>query len=368
MSAVLEQPKPEIFEAVNYFDHRTVGAEVSRWVFFPGDLIVNERKAEISWLKVGGEETSSPCLQRYGRGFVPRGRAAILELGGEPLPMRHLGDLQAVAWRGIPLNENAIKNNFGFVPVYPGDGLRILRRYAMNDGGMRKGMDEDTVLQGKSWDECHDADGAGILDVIERAMFGDGVEPTLRGLENQIRFARVTDSRVDIGRMRADRLRMCDEFRNWAMRKVTYEHGLLKAGTIATATDAVGAVGGHSYSYSPMVEMLLEQLEIPRQDQPLQEMAKMVGVVTQSQQPQQQGLSAADLDLMEKRWEERMEQKLAAVRAADAERIAELEAQVARQTPSGTAAHACDHCGREFDTPQGRASHMRQCSEKPAGD
>src|ERR1043165_7254583 len=112
---VLDQPKPEVFTPVTYYNKRQQGVTTPRWVWFPGDLIVPERKAEISWLQVGGEETPSPCLQRYGRGFVPRGLSALLELGGEPIPMRHLGDLQAVAWTGIPLNEDAVKNNFGFV-------------------------------------------------------------------------------------------------------------------------------------------------------------------------------------------------------------------------------------------------------------
>lgn len=343
MSAVLNQPQPRIFESVNYFDKRVVGANVKRWVWFPGDLIIPERKAEIDWLAVGGEETSSPCLQRYGRGFVPRGLAALLELGGEPIPMRHLGDLQAVAWQGLPLNESVSKNNFGFVPVYPGDGLRILRRYSMNDGGLRKGLDEDTTLQGREWDECHTPEGDGILDVVERAMFGDGMSRTLGGLEDQIRHAQISDTRIDTGRMKADRLRMCEEFRNWAMRKVTYEHGLLKSGTIAITTDAVGAVGGHSYSYSPIVEMLLQQLDIPRQDQPLQEMARMVAQVAA---PQSQGLSAADMELFERR----MDERLAQAREADAARIAELEAKLVihAQPEPEVKLFTCEHCGEEM--------------------
>jgi hypothetical protein len=339
MSAVLEQPKPEIFEAVNYFDKRVVGSNVKRWVWFPGDLIIPERKAEISWLAVGGEETTSPCLQRYGRGFVPRGRAALLELGGEPIPMRHLGDLQAVAWQGIPLNENAVKNNFGFVPVYPGDGLRVLRRYSMNDGGVRKGLDEDTALLGKEWEECHDDAGDGILDVIEGVMFADGMEPTLKGLEDQIRYVNVADSRIDLGKLKSDRLRMCEEFRNWATRKVTYEHGLLKSGTIAIATDAVGSVGGWSYSYSPITEMLLQQLGIPRQDQPLQEMARMVAQV--SNQPTT--VSAIDMEIFERK----MDERLARAREADAQRIAELEARLAGKSDDAPKTYVCEHCNEE---------------------
>jgi len=315
-----QQIKPEVFDSVGYFDKRVVGANVVRWVFFPGDLIVPERKAEISWLQAGGEETPNPCLQKYGRGFVPRGRAALLEMGGEPIPMRHLGDLQAVAWQGIPLNEDAVKNKFGFVPVYPGDGLRVLRRYSMNP--IRKGMDEISVLLGKEWDECHNAEETGILDVIETAMFGDGIEPTLKGLEAQISSAVITDSRIDIGKYKAETLRMCEEFRNWATRMVSVEHGLLKTGHVGEWQ------GGWSYSYSPIVEMLITQLEMSRQDQPMQEMSKLVAQLSSNQTPQPTSMSAADLDLIE----QRMEARLAQAREADAKRIAELEAQVKTQT------------------------------------
>src|SRR5262249_13847940 len=182
MSAVLER-KPEVFESVNYFDKRRLTNAAKRWVWFPLDVIVPERKSELSWLVVGGEETSCPCLQKYGRGFVPRGRAAILEMGGEPIPLAHMGELQTSAWEG-GLGDN--RHRFAYVPVYPGDGLRLLKRYAMNDGGMRKGMDELEILQGKEWEECHTPQEDGILDVVERAQFGDGMAKTLRELEDQI--------------------------------------------------------------------------------------------------------------------------------------------------------------------------------------
>lgn len=324
MSAVLEreQVKPEVFGSVGYFDKRVVGANVVRWVGFFLDLIVPERKAEISWLRAGGEETANPCLQRYGRGFVPRGRAALLELGGEPIPMRHLGDLQAVAWQGIPLNEDAVKNKFGFVPVYPGDGLRVLRRYSMNP--IRKGMDEFTVLLGKEWDECHTPDGDGILDVIETAMFGDGMEPTLRGIEEQIKSAVVTDTRIDVGKYKAEALTMCNDSRVWATRMVSVEHGLLKTGHVGEWQ------GGWSYSYSPIVEMLIEQLEMSRQDQPMQEMSKMFAQFGANQVAQPQSMTAADMDMFERK----MDERLARAREADAKRIAELEAQLA--TPASS--------------------------------
>ncbi len=117
MSTVLEH-KPEVFESVNYYDKRRLTNAAKRWVWFGLDVIQPERKSELSWLAVGGEETSCPCLQKYGRGFIPRGRAALLEMGGEPLPMRHMGEMQASAWQGLPSDSHTASHNFGFVPVY----------------------------------------------------------------------------------------------------------------------------------------------------------------------------------------------------------------------------------------------------------
>lgn len=358
MSAVME--RKQAFEPVNYFDHRTVGAQIVRWVFNPLDLIIPERKSEAKWMMNGGEESPTPCLRRFGNNFMPRGLPAILELGGDPIPMRHLGDLQASAWAGMPLNEHAVKNNFGFVPVYPGDGLKVLRRYAMNNGErIPKGVDEVTALLGKEWDECYNGEnyceacqvayppslshciidscnqpltripGTGIMDVVMQAAFGDGIAPTLRGLEEQIRHAKVNDSRLDYGKYRDETSRMCNEARIWAERKVGTEHSLLRKGSIPESSDAVGTRGGWAYAYSPMCELLLDQLEIPRQDQPLTEMARMIG--QQSQQPIIVQTPAPAPVFDADAWEQRMDAKLAEARAADAARIAELEAKLANK-------------------------------------
>lgn len=319
--------RPLVQPSINYFDHRVVGKNVKRWVFFPGDTIVPQRKADITWLAPGGEETPSPCIQKYGRGFVPRGLAAMLELGGELMPMKHLGEHQATAWQGIALNEEAIKSNLGFVPVYPGDGLQALRTYYMNDQGIRRGLDELTALVGREWEECHSEDGTGILDRIEGEWFGDGMEPTLRGLQEQIlhgadaqefrgRFADPVP--IDISKLKEEMLRMCSEFRLWAENKLSIEHANLKIGTKAD----------HVYSYSPLAELLLVQVEIPRQDQPLAEMARMHKDLM-SREPYQVAptMSATDLDMIERRLDER----LAAARKADAQRIAELESELKKK-------------------------------------
>ncbi len=340
MSAVLER-KPEVFESVNYFDKRRLTNAAKRWVFFALDVIQPERKQELSWLAVGGEESSCPCLMKYGRGFVPRGRAAILEMGGEPIPMRHMGDLSAVAWQGLPSDNHTTSHNFGFVPVYPGDGLRLLKKYSSVG---RKGLDELTALEGKEWEECHTPIEDGILDVVEQAQFGDGMSKTLRGLEEQIKFAKVNDSRIDYGKLSEEQLKLCEDSRNWATRLISIEHGLLKLGHVGEWQ------GGHSYAYSPVIEMLIEQLELKRQDQPIQEMADMVSQIIAKTSPQGGGMSAADFDFL-------MDQKLAKVREVDAAKIAELEAKLAAKDAE---VFICD-CGKEAASLAGLKAHQRAC-------
>jgi len=342
MSAVIEH-KPEVFPSVNYFDTRRVTNAAKRWVFFPLDVIQPERKSELTWLRVGGEETSCPCLQKYGRGFVPRARAALLEMGGEPIPMQHMGELQATAWQGGLPNEKQV---MGYVPVYPGDGLRLLTRYANNDGGAKKGLDELKTLLGLEWEECHTPNEDGILDVVELAQFGDGMAPTLRGLEEQIKFADVRDVRIDYGKLRDEELKLCEDSRNWAKRKISVDHALLKLGHIGEWQ------GGHSYAYSPIVEMLIDQLELKRQDQPIQEMADMVTQILAKASPQAATMSAVDMDL----WERKMDEKLAAVQAADKAEIARLQALLETKPAE---VFKCEDCGQEAGSLAGLKAHQR---------
>lgn len=373
---VLEQPKPEVFQPVKYFDQRKQHVLSPRWVGYPGDLIVPERKAEISWLEAGGEETPSPCLQRYGRGFVPRGRPAILELGGDPIPMAHLGELQSVAWQGISLDEQAFKNKMGFIPVFPGDGLRVLLRYARNP--VRKGMDELTTLAGKEWLECHNevngcpnghftsepgtpfqtpkecptckepwvilVEGTGILDVAHRAMFSDGMESTLRGLEDQIRHAVLTDSRLNNGKYKEEWLKLCSDYRNWGMREISIAHGLLKTGHVGEWQ------GGWSYAYAPITEMLMAQLEVTRQDQPMHEMSKLIAqIIPQQAQPAE--VSALTMELFERKMEERLAKARAEWEAEQAARTSD----VPRETFN------CSGCGQEAASKAGLLAHERHC-------
>jgi hypothetical protein len=324
--------RPNVQPSINYFDKKVVGKNVKRWVWYAGDVITPLRKAQLTHLAVGGDEVSSPCLQKYGRGYIPRGYSAMLELGGDLTPMEHLGDLRASAWSGLQLNESIIQSRFAYNPVYPGDGLNILRSYSMNSVEGRRGIDEDTALVGREWEECHTPEGDGILDVIEREMFSDGVPVTLRELTDRVRFCK-GDSRIDMGLMRDDRLRMCEEFRLWGTTKMSYENSLVKVGT----------KGDWVYSYSLLGELLLIQLEMTRQDQPMAEMSRLQSELIRTIAPQQTQ-PAFDPEA----WEAKMDAKIAAANQAAAARIAELEAQLAAKAEPEVQTWVCEHCGEEM--------------------
>lgn len=319
---MLQTARPPIQPSVEFFDTKTVGRETFRWLFFPGDVIADRRKKEIGgWLAWGGEETNSACLQKFFRGFIPRGIPALLETGADLMPEEQLRNLGGEIWSGMKLNDELVKNRLSYVPIYPFDARNSIIAKANNEDAGRKGIVELTPLVGKSWLECHTLDGSGLLDVIEGAFYGDGVEPTLRGLEDQIRYGKANVP-IDLGALKAEMLSACDDFRGWGLAKLGLEHANLAQGTHPA---------GHVFRYSPLGELLLVQLEVQRQDQPFAELAKLnkdIGETVKVAIEGRGGMSASDLDLLERRFEDRIEERLAAARKVDAERIAELEARL----------------------------------------
>jgi len=266
MSAV----RPQVQPSVQFFDTKIVGRETVRWLAFAGDVIEPKRKQQIDWLAPGGEETNSPCLQKYGRGFIPRGVAAFVEMGADHMPAEHLQNVGGGVWQGMSVGGVEVKSPIPYIPAYPADAVSNILNRSQNDngnGGISKGVVELKSLIGRKWEECHNADETGILDIIEMAFFGDGIEPTLRGLREQIRQGRVNQILpVDVGQYKEEWLLSCEEFSLWALAKLDIEHTQLKQGTHPQ---------GHVYTYSPLGRLLLAQLEIQPQDQPFATLAAM---------------------------------------------------------------------------------------------
>jgi hypothetical protein len=124
---------------------------------------------------------------------------------------------------------------------------------------------------GKEWDQCHNPMGTGILDVIERAAFGDDfiIPPTLKELKDRILSVRANVP-IDLGQYKEEWKQSCEEFELWASVKIGVEHTLLRQGSIPVMNPTGAGMissGGHTYSYSPLAELLMVQLGIQRQDQ-----------------------------------------------------------------------------------------------------
>lgn len=354
-------PRPVVQDSVRYFDTKKIGRETKRWVCLALDLIVPARKRQIEWLRPGGEELNSGCLQKYGRGFVPRGLSALLETGADLMPEEHLRNVGGEIWSGMALNEEIIKNRLAYVPIYPGDGLNNLLNRSQNDEAGPKGLVENASLVGKSWDECHNPEGTGILDIIERAAFGSDViiPPTLAELKNCILSAKANVP-IDLDQYKMEWKRSCEEGEIWASVKIGVEHTLLRQGTVPVVNPTGAGMistGGHAYSYSPLAELLMVQLGIQRQDQLNAQLGnrEIAEAIKMAVEGRPNGMSAQDMLAMKEVFEGSIDAKLEKAREADQARIAELEARLAEKS-----GFACSGCGENFTTPQGKSMHERK--------
>lgn len=337
---------PQVSPDVRFYDARTVGKELNRWLFYPGDVITKRRKSEIDWLVAGGEELNTPCLIRYGRGYLPRAFVTPLEQGAEFISADALPP-GVNAQTGIEVNGVAIQSNLVQIPVFPGDALTNLMMKSMNDQGRRRGLVEITNLKGKKWAECRSFNPTekGYLDILDEMYFGDGREPTLRGLEAQIKTGArlLPESSADADQM----LVACSEFRDWGLNRLETENTRLRA---------MPAPGQEAATYSPLAELLLVQLEVERMDQPMASFAQQNAQLGLHLQNALAGLTGGgDLD-------QKIRAIVAETRKADADRIAELEAQLVTKGPTK---NACE-CGKEFPTAQGLRAHKNMhCELKP---
>lgn len=270
---------PQTREVVKFFDRQIVGKQNERWLGSLGDFVDPDRKQQLDWIRAGGIELPTVCLQRFGntKGFLPRGYLAPLELGADPLPaelLRNLGGGQQ--WAAM-VDGKVVTTNLQFLPTYPGDAFDALNNNAFVDrstGGMRIGVGELTSLYGLTWDDAHKEDGSGFVDQAYNAFFPQiQREPTLEGIKRQIQEGIKADSAFKA--LGENWLALGEEFSRWAHRRVEMENTMLKKGI----NDS-----GHAYSYSPLAILLIEQLDLQRQDQPFAELSRLTGEIGKSVQ------------------------------------------------------------------------------------
>lgn len=254
-------------ELFSDFEYKAPAGQVSReavrYLYFPGDLISPERKRQkAERYAIGGEEVDTMCLVRT-QGFLPKGHITPLEKGyrWEPrdlLPPGVKGEIQSGA--NAQAKFGRWSEGLEGMPIYPGDEcLNIISR-SMDESGGPKGIVEISELAGHPFD----AEIRGLT----KLFLPDGKIPkTLsgirRGIDQGVKLSNDSINTSIGGKMH----RACDLFGYWAQAKIDIENELLKVGTVK------GDNGSWTYTYTSGTLLLLEQMEQPRQDHALKDLA-----------------------------------------------------------------------------------------------
>lgn len=249
----------------NFVNSRDINPELTRYVFFPGDILSTRRKQEtrdvqgvglpLFLTRGGGDEHGSPCLLRT-KGYLPRALITPVEIAAFWMPVE-LVAAGATTFAGPPTQGRGFGSTLVGERRLPGDAIYNILTSSQNDQGMRRGAVELTALMGWKYEDTR---------TIQSLFFPryPALPVTLREIEDQIRVVDPTSD--DVAHVQEDMLRSCEEFRQWAISKIQMENALVKLGTVGE---------GFTYSYTDLGRGLMEQLEITPQDQQFQAVARM---------------------------------------------------------------------------------------------
>lgn len=292
MSAVMPQADPTA--GMRLVSTRAANLEATRYLFNPGNFLDPERMFQVEHLRDsgGGEEVQAHCLRRTVGGFLPRARLIPLEVWVEPMPAVLLGEgverdtVQIVSGpataQGMGMSQKQgflVGSALSHVKFYPGDEIKTILR--ANDG---KGIVEAKALEGMPWYEDAKETRPGAAQLLNRSFFPTTPSPTLRGLREMIdKGASLSDIHRAVA---ADMLAGCAQFGRWAEARVAAEHVLLRQ----------RVAHQHTYTYSPLARVLLQQLEMKPQDSILEGMssgvsAEQIAQIVAQVGGAQQGLS-----------------------------------------------------------------------------
>lgn len=256
---------PEFEQNIVFGTPDLISREANRYLFFAGDVIAPRRRQERRDLAHGGEEIFSACLWRT-RHFLRRGRITPLEYGARwDIAPRVPEGTRAIAVMNHGPNNTVLEDpNIVGIPAYPGEEIGWILGFG--DEALPMGIVELSPLVGAAYE---DVQKEGYQDLFFPTY--PDLPPTLRELQAAINSVRSVESNVK--EIKEQMLSSCDLFRLYATTKVEQDHQLMRK----PANDS-----GFVFGYSPLSETLLPQLEIPRQDQGLQTMAKLTGKITEA--------------------------------------------------------------------------------------
>jgi hypothetical protein len=274
MSTVLERPELQDAEPIQTHSRNIINREDTRYLFLALDLIEPQRKQEQVEYEHGGEMLQGFCSWRT-HGFLRRCRITPLEMGHDPQPRDLIAEGASVVTIPIPLPERqAALTGLShaeqvFVRVYPGEEINSI---LYNQHRMERGVVEIKALMREAWDKEK-------MDALQRFFFPTypKLPATLREIENLIKAARTRTEGETLHSIADDMLLGCARSRTWGMTMLEHEHANVRKGTNAA---------GESYTYSPLAEVLLPQLEVQRQDEGLKPLADLTRGMFQSAQAQ----------------------------------------------------------------------------------
>jgi len=238
-----------------------------RYIFFPGQLmeprILAARK---DFAVLGGEYfgTEYPALA-LSKFALFRARITPVTLRPRPLPVdEKIKNREVEVFEGVAFaNGERSSARVQYVKSYPGDQLESIVFGAREGSG--KGYTEITALQGK---EYKLPETKAALNEIQRRIFPNWTEilsgkerlpATLRGLVEIISLAYDKyKSDETMESVCKEMLASCDAFRLWGVSYLQIEGTRIRAG--------VNQQGGYVHRYSQVGELLLEQLEMKREN------------------------------------------------------------------------------------------------------
>jgi hypothetical protein len=261
---------PKVDETMPVFvDDEAISKSSTRYLFFPGDVIAPRRKRELREMtgfdvefngvkfplySVGGEEVNSPCLIRT-KGVLPRCLITPLEVAAVWTPPELIPE-GAETFKGFPQPGAKWHDVLPGVKSFPGEQIRSILTWAMNDQGTSKGIVEITALRGWTWQDV-------VSQSVQRFFFPDYpvLPERLSGIEALIEAAHArTKEGSDFRSIAEEMLSACDQFRLWAMDRIKFEQTLVATGTTKD---------GWTYRFSDVAEQLMAQLEITKPDEQL---------------------------------------------------------------------------------------------------
>lgn len=254
-----------------------VPVDRTRYLFFAGDVLPNERKDERTKLLHGGEELSTPCAVRT-KGFLPTCFLTPLEIGAQQINEEERFDGAQIL--GMVARDNQISNvivgqgNLYLLAMYPGDALLDIMAAGMR-GTLRKGIVEITELSKENYDFNS------VMTQVQDFFFPrngavlPNVPVELRLKRQMIEQAASRTSEKFFHNIASDMIASCDQFRRWATNRLDEEDLQIQE----------RVKHHHVYTYSDVARVLMAQLERQPKDAPFDAVMKALNMQSGQSQP-----------------------------------------------------------------------------------